>query len=481
MQQKKNSLKVTFIEPMGAYANVFAKFMTIPMLGPLYLATIAEQAGYNVSILNENILGRKIKSFELKDIDILCISCMTTTIERGKTIAREYKKLRNSHNLKSRTIIGGIHASMIPDDVINDFDQVFVGEAETKILDILDGRIRDKIIYGEKTNLDSVPVPNFRLLKNWEKVKPWPIMTSRGCPFNCNFCSVTEMFGRSYRTKSIELVIDEIKSYDTNHLFFADDHFALNKSRTKKMLDLLKSNKINIKWSCQLRTEVSKDQDLVEQMRNTGCKTVYIGFESINPQSLKEMKKGQTVADIKRSIKVFKNNGINVHGMFMFGSDSDKNDIFRLTSTFCKKNALTSVQYLILTPLPGTLFYKKIEKEGRLLHKNWQFYDALHVVHKPRNFTPFELQQGMIDCFSDFYSYANAFNDAINTFFETFPALIKSLYIKVHFPSYFSSLIKFSGKRIVRNWIMHNKPYIDYLYRFALNNKIQGTTKPLEK
>ena len=109
------------------------------------------------------------------------------------------------------------------------------------------------------------------------------------------------------------------------------------------------------------------------------------------------------------------------------------------------------------------------------------FYDALHVVFKPRNFTPAELQQGMIDCFSDFYSYANAFNDALNTFFETFPVLIKKMYRKVHFPSFVSPLVKLFGIRIVRNWIIHNKPYVEYLYRLAINNKIQGTTKPLEK
>ena len=479
--KEKNGLKITFVEPMGAYSNVFAQFMTIPMLGPLYLATIAEKAGYNVSILNENVLGRKIKPSELNNVDILCVSCITTTVERGKAIAKEYKKLRKDLGMASRTIIGGIHASMIPDDVINDFDQVFVGEAETKILDVLGGSIRDKIIYGERINLDNVPVPNFRLLKNWEKVKPLPVMTSRGCPFNCTFCSVTEMFGRQYRTKSLERVIEEIKSYETDHFFFVDDHFVLNKNRTKKFLNLLEDNELNLRWSCQIRTEASQDRGLVEQMRSTGCKTVYIGFESINPQSLKEIKKGQTVADIKHSIKVFKDNGINVHGMFMFGSDSDQKEIFRLTSSFCKENGLTSVQYLILTPLPGTVFYRKIEKEGRLLHKNWEFYDALHVVFKPRNFTPAELQQGMIDCFSDFYSYSNALNDALNTFFETFAVLIKKMYRKVHFPSFVSPLVKLFGIRIVRNWIIHNKPYVEYLYRIALNNKMQGTTKPLEK
>ncbi len=475
MQQikEKNGVKVVFVEPMGVYSNVFDQLMTIPMLGPLYLATIAEKAGYNVTILNENILGRKITSDDLKDVDILCLSCMTATVERGKTIAREYTTLRQSLRCQARTIIGGIHASMIPEDVINDFDQIFVGEAETKILDVLSGKIQDKIIYGERLqDLDSIPFPNFKLLKNWEKMKLWPVMTSRGCPFNCTFCSVTEMFGRGYRTKSVERVIEEIKSYENDWFFFVNDHFVVNKTRTKNLLDALHSERPDVIWSCQVRTEVSKEQELVTQMRAAGCRTVHIGLESINPQSLEEMQKGHTVEDVKRAIKVFRENGIKVHGMFMFGSDSDQKDIFKLTSTFCRESDLTSVQYLILTPLPGTKFYKKIEEEGRLLHKYWQFYDGMHVVFQPKCFTPLELQQGMIDCFRDFYSYTNAVNDAINTFFATGLTLIKKMYTKAYFPSFSPSFLKIAGKKIVKNWITHNIPYMGYLQSIPMNKNL---------
>ncbi len=467
---RKCGPKVVFVEPMGAFSNVFDQYMTIPMLGPLYLATIVEREGYEVSILNENIMGRKITPTELRDVDILCLSCMTATVDRGKEISRQYKALRRSLGGKSRTIIGGIHASMIPEDVMPDFDQVFIGEAETKILDVLEGQIQEKIVYGEKIdNLDHLPVPNFKLIKNWEKIKVWPIMTSRGCPYNCSFCSVTEMFGRRYRTKTIGRVLEEMTLYDRDFLFFVDDHFALDKDRTKRLLDLIDKSEMNVKWSCQSRTEVSQDKDLVAQMRRAGCTTVYVGFESISQKSLREMKKGQSVADIKRTIEVFKKNDINIHGMFMFGSDSDEKEIFKLTSKFCLESVLTSVQYLILTPFPGTVFYKKIEREGRLLHKNWSLYDAMHVVFQPKNLSPSELQQGMIDCFSDFYSYVKAFNEAIDVFFKTFLALGKKMYKSVSFPSITPLLIKAAGRRIVKKWISYNKPYLNYLKNVSLN------------
>jgi radical SAM superfamily enzyme YgiQ (UPF0313 family) len=464
VKKKRNGINVVFVEPMGANANVFDKFMSIPMLGPLYLATIADNAGFNASILNENVLHRKVTRDELKDVDILCLSCMTATIERGKKIAKEYKKIRSSLNQESWTIIGGIHASMIPDDVVDDFDQVFVGEAEEKILDLLSGKIRSKIVYGERIkDLDTTPIPNFRLLKNWVTMKSWPIMTSRGCPYDCTFCSVTAMFGQSYRVKSVERVIEEIKSYDHKWLFFVDDHFIIIKKRAYELLEAFKNEDLNLRWSCQVRTELGKDPALVKKMRETGCRTVYVGFESINQMSLEEMNKRQTLADIERSIKVFRKSDINIHGMFMFGSDSDEKDIFKSTSAFCRKSGISTVQYMIMTPLPGTVLYKQLEKEGRLLHKKWEYFDAMHVVFQPKNLTTVELQKGMIECYSDFYSYTNAFNDALNILFDTFVVLGKRIYSKAYLPSPIPAIMKIVGKQIVKNWISNNKPYLGYL------------------
>jgi len=470
---KKTTKKVIFIEPMAA-TNVFSHYITIPMLGPVYLATIANEAGIDVSILNENILGRKLRSDEIADADILCLSCMTATVERGKEIAWEYKNIRKIRGLESHTIIGGIHASMIPDDVVNDFDQVFIGEAETKIVDLLNGELNDKIVHGEPlVDLDSLPTPNFKLIKGWRRIKTLPIMTSRGCPYNCTFCSVTEMFGRGYRNKSVDRIIDEIIEYNTKQLFFVDDHFVVNKKHTRNLLDKMESNNIKLKWSCQLRSDVSRDKELVAIMKARGCKTVFIGFESINPETLKELKKNQTVEDIRNAVRVFKRNNIGVHGMFMLGGDKDDKDVFKATSEFCRSSGLSSVQYLILTPLPGTEFYRRIESEGRLLHKNWQFYDALHVVFEPKKVSPEELQQAMIDCFNDFYTYTSALNDAISIFFQTIDALLKSIVKKVNLPSFEPSFIKVFGKHIVKKWVQFNRPYLGYLRILSLGKGVK--------
>lgn len=464
--KKQNGIKVVFVEPRGANANVFDRYMTIPMLGPLYLGTMADEAGYDVSILNENLLGRQVSGEELAEADILCMSSMTATINRGKAISRQYKSIRSGLNRESWSIVGGIHASMIPEDVADDFDQVFIGEAETKILDVLSGKIREKFVRGNPAkNLDDVPVVNFNLLKNFEKMWALPVMTSRGCPYNCTFCSVTEMFGRGYRVKSVQKVLEEVASYQHNRIFFVDDHFVVRKNRTKELIQGFRDRKLKFRWSCQVRTELSRDVNMVRDMRSAGCRTVYIGFESINPESLEEMNKNQSVEDIKRSVQVFRKYGINIHGMFMFGADSDKSGIFRETFEFCKNSGISTVQYMIMTPLPGTVLFRQLEKQGRLLHRNWEYYDAMHVVFMPKNLSPAELQKGMIEAYSSFYSYTNAFNDALNLFFETMQALFIRISRKVYLPSIIPTAMKVFGKKIVRAWISHNKPYMSYLDR----------------
>ncbi len=459
-------MKVIFIEPRGAHSNIFDKVMCIPLLGPLYLGTIARDAGYDVSIINENILRRDVRIDEL-ECDVLCLTCLTTNIKRGREIAEMYKATYPN----GKTIVGGIHASMMPCDVSNAFDQVVVGEGEDVILDVLGGKITDKIVYTKMpTDLDRFPLPDFTLIKDYKNISVWPSMASRGCPYDCNFCSVTEMFGRGYRAASPERVIEDVIRHKKGHIFFSDDHFAANMPRTERIMGLIKESGIKLNWSAQVRTNVTKDERFVARMKDANCSTVYIGFESINPKSLIDFNKGQTVDDIKRSIRVFHDNGIKVHGMFMLGSDSDTKDSFRMTSDFCNDNEIDFVQFSVLTPLPGTRTYFGLERQGRLLHKNWEYYDGLHAVFKPKNMTAEELQNGMVECFSDFYSYTNAFNNALNALADSAVVSVKKAYTRAHFPSSKPILMKIKGKEILNSWLSHNRPYMDYLKSISIRN-----------
>jgi radical SAM superfamily enzyme YgiQ (UPF0313 family) len=455
---------ILFVEPVGAVANIFSRFMSIPLLGPMYLAAMAKAAGYDVSILNENILGRPIAASELADVDLLCVSCITATIERGKELSALYRNTRAALHRPSRSIVGGIHASMLPDDVSEHFDQVVVGEAETLFLDLAEGTIKDPLVRGHRLdNLDSLPFPDYSLIRGWGKRGLKPVMTSRGCPFDCNFCSVTKMFGRDYRAQSPSRVWSEISRHVKGTVFFVDDNFCVDLDRSGEILDIMLKNRFSRKWTAQVRTNVTQRPEFVRKMKQAGCKVVYVGFESINPQTLKDMNKRQTVDDIRRSIKVFRENNIMVHGMFILGSDADTKDMFRTTAEFSKESGLDYVQYSVLTPLPGTEVFTRMISEGRLLHRNWNYYDGMHVTFAPKQMTANELQRGMIECFGDFYSYTNAINSAINASVHAAIASVENLFRTAHVRSFYPSFIQFMGKGILRQWTKENKHYLSYL------------------
>jgi len=450
---------------MGAPSNVFAKFMTIPLLGPVYLATMAKNLGYDAAVMNENILKRGILDSELQKADILCLSCITATVDRGKEIAARYRKARERYGAPAHVIIGGIHASMLPDDVSGHFDQVVCGEAESILPDLLEGKLNEHIIKGERiSDLDTVPVPDFSLLQGWRKINVWPVMTSRGCPHLCNFCSVSIMFGRGYRFQSASRVINEIERHRKGWVFFVDDNFTVQSDRTHELLEAIMRSRFNQPWTAQVRTEVAKNSELVKKMRRAGCRIVYIGLESINPESLTKMEKKQTIEDIQRSVKIFQSNDIQVHGMFMLGHDPDTPEIFKATSEFSRKSRLSYVQFSVLTPLPGTEVFTQLEREGRLLHRKWSLYDGLHVVFRPRNMSAAELQMGMLRCFNRFYSLKNALRDYI----RATPKGIKSLgdlilmnTARLH--CFYPAFMKWIGKIILHKWLKQNKAYLTYL------------------
>jgi radical SAM superfamily enzyme YgiQ (UPF0313 family) len=454
---------ILFVEPVGAVANIFSRFMSIPLLGPMYLASMAKAAGYDVSIFNENIAG-SISRDDLAGVDLLCLSCITATIERGKQISALYRETRAGLHLPSRAIVGGIHASMLPEDVKNHFDQVITGEAETIFLDIASGNIKDPLVRGQKLDdLDSLPFPDYSLLRGWGKRLLKPVMTSRGCPFDCNFCSVTKMFGRDYRSQSPARVWSEISRSAKGTVFFVDDNFCVDLDRSNEILDLMLKNNFSRKWTAQVRTNVTNQPQFVKKMKQAGCKVVYVGFESINPQTLKDMNKRQTVEDIKRSIRVFRENNIMVHGMFILGNDADTKDMFRTTAEFSRESGLDYVQYSVLTPLPGTEVFARLSKEGRLLHSNWNYYDGMHVTFAPKLMTATELQRGMIDCFGDFYCYTSAINSAINAGVHGALAAVQNLYRTAHVRSFYPSFIKFAGSHLLKKWTKENRQYLSYL------------------
>lgn len=415
-------MKIVFIEPRSKETNVYSK-LYMPLLGPVYLATILKKYGHKVDVINENIYQPDYKDIKA---DIICISILTPTANRGYEIAKKFPK--------DKVIMGGVHASLLPEEALNFSRQVVVGEAEEVIVDLVEGRLKDEIIYTKPIeNLDKIPFADFSLIKGYNpKNRIIPVLTSRGCPFNCSFCSVTKLFGHKYRFRSPENVIKELKGLPSNNLFFCDDNFSASIPRAKDLLSKLIKEKYY--FTTQLRCDTTLDLNLLSK---AGCRNVCIGFESINSKTLEEYNKNQTVDDIISAIENFHKNKIRIHGMFVLGSDLDTKETILNTASFAIKNKIDTIQLMILTPFPGTKVYNIFKNENRIFTLDWNLYDGQHVVFKPKLLSPKELQIFVLKSYFKFYSVLNSF----------------SLLLKLNLRNAF---FRFMGYKILKEWNAKN-------------------------
>lgn len=419
-------MKIVFIEPRSSEANVYSK-IAMPLLGPIYLGTILKDRGHEVEIYKEDI---RTPDYSKLQADVIAISILTSTAKRGYEIARKFPK--------EKVIIGGVHASLLPDEAIKFARQVVVGEAEEVILDIIEGRIEEPIVYGKPVeNLDGLPHPDFSLIKGYKRSPViMPISTSRGCPFDCSFCSVTKLFGRKYRFRSAENILQELKSRNTKQFFFCDDNFAAHPKRTHKLLNLMLENNIN-NWACQVRCDATREKNLLNLMAKAGCKAVCVGFESINPKSLEAYQKKQTVEEIISAIKSFRKRRIKIHGMFVFGGDDDSKKTVWDTLKFAKKQKIDTIQMAILTPFPGTRVYETLEKEKRIFSKDWSLYDGQHIVFRPKLLSAKQLQLNVLGAYCKFYNLSRSL----------------SMFIKLRFRN---AMFNLMGYLVIREWKKHN-------------------------
>lgn len=385
---------------------------------PLNLCLIAALTPYDfeVSILDENNDDIDFT----KHFDLVGITSMTSTAPRMYEIADTYRAKGIP------VVLGGSHVSMLPEEALSHADAVVIGEAEgvwEKLLKDFKNGMMQRVYKAESyLSLDYLPHPRRDLLKKNGYYHVNTVQTSRGCPWNCSFCSVTKMTGKAHRFRPVEDVIDEIKHLKGRNIVgFTDDNIMGDHERAKELFRKLMP--LKIVWGGQADINATQNAELLRLASESGCRALFIGFESISKDSLSEANKRinnpNKYFDI---IKKIHHRKILILGSFVFGFDQDDKSVFQKTVQFAINSKLELAQFSVLTPFPGTDLHKKLSAERRILDHDWRKYTQGEVVFQPAKMTPEELKQGQMWAWNKFYSTSSIVKRTLR-YGRWFPAL----------------------------------------------------------
>ena len=442
-------MKILLISPENkksiyAYTKEDVKAFWFPKLG---LPTIAANTPPDVEV---RIVDECVEDIDFNvDVDLVGISVMTYLAPRAYEIAAKFR----ARGVK--VVLGGIHVSMCPEEAKEHADSIVVGESEKTwpilVEDFRRGEL--KSLYEEKDlpKLENLPIPRRELFKPNSYWTTNCVQTSRGCPFACDFCTVTIFGGNQFRLRPIEQVIEEVRRLKKGFVVFVDDNIAGNKAYAKQLFKALIPLKIS--WGSQASLTMARDPELLDLAAKSGCTALFIGVESISEENLAAANKRFNKVDkYKEEFRRFHDYGILIQTGMIFGFDHDDESAFERTVEFLEENNIELAMFNILTPLPGTNLYKKMDAEGRIIDRDWSHYDGRHVVFKPKLMTPETLQEGFLWAYHKFFSY---------------PSIIKRIV---------PSLWKLPHKRL-----LVERLFLNYAIRRIVNRVPDGSLPPLAK
>jgi radical SAM superfamily enzyme YgiQ (UPF0313 family) len=373
--------------------------MDIPQLTLSMIAALTPPE-HEIQIVEE-VYGEAV-NFD-GDYDVIGISIMTQTCIRGYGIANEFKKRGKI------VVFGGIHATSMPEEAIRFGDAVVIGEAEglwdVVLEDIKHRRLKSFYKLDKLPDLQKYIRPRRDLIKcSSGKFSIAPIETTRGCPYNCDFCSVSRFFGTRQRHKAIRDVITDIESCKEKNLFFLDDNITGDKRFAKELFrEMIPLKKI---WVGQASIQVANDPELLKLAYKSGCRALLIGFESMSESGISQYRKTlKTIDENILAVKKLHENGIMTMASLIFGLDSDTHEVFDVAYEFLTGAKAAFFQACVMTPYPGTPVFNKLRAQGRILTDDWRRYDASKVIINPDNISPEDLLDGYNKIKWHFYSY----------------------------------------------------------------------------
>lgn len=347
-----------------------------------------------------------------KHYDCVGISFMTAGAPRAYEIADTFR------SLKIPVIAGGYHPTFEPEEALQHFDAVCVGDGEHSwpqmLHDLERGSLQPQYRSNPERSLSNLPVPRRDLLSMGNYLTRNTVQTSRGCPNTCEFCSVTSFYGGVYRHRPVPEVVEEIRNLSGKLIIFIDDNIVSDRPYAMSLFDELKH--LNRHWFSQAEIKIAKDPELLDAAVESGCKGLFVGLESLSDRNLRSVRKGFNHTDeYQRSLETLHVAGIAIEVGLAFGFDYDTPGVFEEASEFLDENSVEVAQLTIVTPYPGTPLFDKYLQESRILTTDWAYYDFNHVVFQPKSMSPLELQLGTDNLINRFYSYNSIFKRFISS------------------------------------------------------------------
>lgn len=436
-------MKVEFILPRHT------KHQKMYRIGPISLAlpslTLSSLATCVPDDINVQITDEHVDTVKLcdNDADIIGINTRSQTAFRAYYLADQFRKQGKI------VILGGIHASILPEEAINHADAVVIGEAEglfEKVIeDVKKNKLKEIYRHEKQPNLKDLLIPDRSYLYE-QKHKYAPVdlvMVSRGCPHSCSFCYMESFNGRNYRLRMIDDVVEEVKNLRNRLIFFVDDNLAANSRHALELFNRLIP--FRKKWVGQATISITDSPELLSTLSKSGCRCLFIGFESINQQNLDDAgKKINKMKRYKERIKRLHDHGIMVYGGFILGFNRDTKDIFAQTTEFATEAKIDMAHFHCIDPYPKTKVYYDMLKKNQLIQKKWWLSeDFPKVRYYPENMSCEELHEGILSCYNQFYSK--------NSFFKRFSKRHLSDYLQ--FLLYIVANLMFKNNKVP--WILN--------------------------
>jgi radical SAM superfamily enzyme YgiQ (UPF0313 family) len=404
-------MKVKMILPALTEAeSPFWRPIKYSLFPPLGLATLAAYLSEDDDI---DLQDQHVEPLNLNDSpDLVIIQVYITNAYRAYGIADHYR-LRGAY-----VLLGGLHVTSLPTEAAAHADTIFLGPGEATFPEFLkDFKAKQpkKIYSSSIRTLDKIPPIRRDLIKRSSYLVPNSIVVTRGCPHHCDFCYKDAFFegGRTFYTQVVDDALAEIERLPGRHLYFLDDHLLGNSKFASELFAGMKG--MNRVFQGAATVESVLRGNLIEKAAEAGLRSLFVGFETFSAENLRQSNKKQNLQkDYVAAVNRLHSLGIMINGSFVFGLDDDDKDVFKRTVDWGVKNSITTSTYHVLTPYPGTRLFKDMEKDGRILTRNWDLYDTRHVVYRTNKLTADELKSGYDWAYKAFYSWSNILKSSLN-------------------------------------------------------------------